>query len=77
MTKSQIQLAWKKVAREARKRSNLGEHLKDKNISLLGDLLLYAQVSLDKIETGENAAFNAIIYKKTINFYCGQMRKYG
>ena len=43
MTKSRIQLAWKKVAGETYKRSKLGDRLKDKNISLLGDVLLYAQ----------------------------------
>lgn len=76
MTKSQIQSAWRKVISETRKRPKLGERLKDKNISRLGDLLLFAQVLLDKIETGKNTAFNEIIYKKTINFYCERMKKY-
>lgn len=76
MTKSQIQLAWKKVTRETHKRPKLGERLKDENISRLGDLLLYAQVLLDKIEAGKNTAFNEMIYKKTINFYCTQTKKY-
>lgn len=76
MTKSQIQLTWKRVIRETHKRSKLSGRLKDKKISPLGDLLLYAQVLLDKIEAGENNTFNSIIYKKTINFYCAQMKKY-
>lgn len=76
MTKSQIQLAWKKVAKETHKRSKLGERLKDKKISLLRDLLLRAQVLLNRIEVGENAVFNEMIYKKTMNFYCTQMKKY-
>ena len=77
MTKSQIQLAWKKITRETHRRSNLGEQLKDKNISLLGDLLLYAQVLLCKIEAREDTAFNTMIYRKTLNFYCEQIKKYG
>ncbi|KKP56332.1 MAG: hypothetical protein UR50_C0004G0033 [Parcubacteria group bacterium GW2011_GWC1_34_10] len=76
MTKKQLQKEWNKMIDETHKRSKLGEHLKDKNILLLGDLLLYAQILLDKIEVRKNAAFNEIIYKKTINFYCSQMKKY-
>ena len=53
MTKKQLQKEWNKMIDETHKRSKLGEHLKDKNILLLGDLLLYAQVLLGKIETGE------------------------
>lgn len=76
MTKSQIQLAWKKVISETHKRPKFGERLKNKNISQLGDLLLFSQVLLNKIEQGENTAFNGMIYRKTINFYCSQMKKY-
>lgn len=76
MTKKQLQKEWGKEFCEIHKRSKLGERLKDKNISLLGEVLLCAQVLLDKIEAGENSAFNAMIYKKTINFYCTQMKKY-
>ena len=77
MTKKQLQKEWEKVISETHKRSKLGKRLKDKNISLLGNLLLYAHVLLDKIEVGDNTAFNEMIYKKTLNFYCGQMKKYG
>lgn len=76
MTKSQIQLARKKVIRETHKRSELGERLKDKNISQLGTLLLFVQVLLNKIEADENSVFNSILYKKTMDFYCAQMNKY-
>jgi hypothetical protein len=76
MTKPQIQLAWKKVIEEVHKRPILGERLKNKNISQLGDLLLFTQILLNKIETGENIIFNELLYKKTINFYCTQMKKY-
>lgn len=76
MTKSQIQSAWKKVICETHKRIKLNERLKDKNVSLLGDLLLSAQVLLDKIVAGENGIFNSMIYKKIINFYCTQMKRY-
>ncbi len=76
MTKKQIQSAWKRIISETHKRPKLGERLKDKNISRLGDLLLHAQVLLDKIEAGENSVFNEMIYKKTIKFYCAQMKKY-
>lgn len=76
MTKSQIQSAWKKIIRETHKRSKLGIRLKEKRISLLGDLLLYAQVLLEKIELGENIKFNTLIFEKTINFYCAEMKKY-
>jgi hypothetical protein len=76
MTKSQIQSAWKKVISETHKRPKLGVILKDKNISRLGDLLLFTQILLNKIEQKENIAFNEMIYKKTINFYCLQMKKH-
>ena len=76
MTKKQLQKEWEKVISETHKRSTLGEHLKDKKISLLGDMLLFTQVLLSKIEAGENIAFNSLIYKKTINFYYMQMKKY-
>ncbi|MBI3335646.1 MAG: hypothetical protein HY001_04065 [Candidatus Portnoybacteria bacterium] len=76
MTKKQLQREWNRTINETHKRSKLGERLKNKNVSLLGDLLLYAQVLLDKIEVGENTTFNEMIYKKTINFYCSQMKKY-
>lgn len=76
MTKMQIQSMWGKIIGETHKRAKLGERLKDKNISQLGDLLLCAQVLLNKIEAGENSAFNEMIYKQTISFYCVQMGKY-
>ena len=76
MTKKQVQKEWDKIINETHKRSGLGDLLKDKNVSLLGDLLLYAQVLLDKIEMGENTAFNEMIYKKTMNFYRAQMNEY-
>lgn len=76
MTKLQTQSAWRKIICETHKRPKLGEHLKDKNISQLGDLLLFAQVLLEKIDTGENNTFNSALYRKTINFYCTQMKKY-
>jgi len=76
MRKKQLDLAWEKVISETHKRSKLGEQLKNKEISRLGDLLLLAQVLLGKIETGENNTFNSMIYKKTINFYCAGMKKY-
>jgi hypothetical protein len=76
MTKKQLQKAWGKIICETHERSKLGWRLKNKNISQLGDLLLYAQVLLDKIEADENAVFNEMVYKKTINFYRMQMKKY-
>ena len=76
MTKSQIQLAWKKIICETHKRSMLGKQLKNKKISRLGALLLFAQILLDKIEADENSVFNSILYEKTVNFYCAQMNKY-
>lgn len=76
MTKSQIRSGWRKVIYETHKRPRLGERLKDKSTSKLGDLLLFAQVLLDKIEAGENNAFNSALYRETINFYCTQMKKY-
>lgn len=76
MKREQLDLAWKKVIQETHKRPKLGKQLKDKNISLLGELLLYAQVLLDKIEKGEDSVFNEMIYKMTIKFYCAEMKKY-
>lgn len=76
MTKTQIQLAWDKVISETHKRSKLGEKLKEEKVSLLGDLLLASSTLLEKIERGENGRFNAVIFKKTMNFYCEQMKNY-
>jgi len=76
MTKLQIQLTWGKIIREIHKRPELGERLKKENISRLGDLLLSAQILLSKIEAGKNVAFNEMIYKKTMDFYYVQMKKY-
>ncbi|MFH0739582.1 MAG: hypothetical protein V1819_00645 [bacterium] len=68
MTKTQIQLAWRKVIRETHKRPKLGEKLKEEKILLLGDLLLASSVLLEKIERGENIGFNAVIFKKNNEF---------
>jgi len=76
MTKSQIRLARKKVMSEIHKRSRLGARLREKEISRLGDLLFCSQILLNKIESGENKVFNALIFGKTMNFYCEQMKKY-
>lgn len=76
MTKSQLQLAWKNITDEIHKRSKLGERLKEKEISQLGNLSLSAQVLLEKIENGKDVAFNTVIFKKTMNFYCAQMKEY-
>ena len=76
MTKLQIQSAWRKIISETHKRKKLGERLKDKNISRLGDLLLFAQVLLDKTEQGKNVTLNEVFYKKIIRFYYSQMKKY-
>ena len=76
MTKLQLKSFWEKVINETHKRSKLGERLKEKEISRLGNLLLYAQILLNKIESGENSAINSLIFTKTMNFYCKQMRKY-
>jgi len=76
MTKLQIQSAWKKIVRENHKRAKLGEKLKERGISLLGDLLLSAGALLEKVERGENKEFNAVIFKKTMFFYCMRMKEY-
>jgi len=76
MTKLQIQLAWKRITIETHKRSKLCEQLKSRNVSRLGDLLLYTQILLGRIESDRNIIFNEEIYRKTIDFYCKQMEKY-
>ena len=76
MTKTQIKLAWDKVISETHKRPKLGEKLKEEKISLLGDLLLTSSALLEKVERGENERFNVMIFKKTMSFYCEQMKKY-
>jgi len=80
MTKLQIQSAWKKVIKETYQipdwdalKRNSRQYQK---VVILRELILFCQVLLGKIETGENAAFNAIIFKKTMNFYCTQIRRY-
>jgi len=80
MKKSQIQSAWKKVIKETRKvphwdtlKRNSKQYQK---VVILRELILFCQVLLGKIEMGENIAFNEIIYKKTIKFYCEQIKEY-
>jgi len=76
MTGLQMQLAWKKVTKETHKRSKLNCKLNNINALQLGNLLLYAQILLSKIEVSKDTAFNEMIYKKTIRFYCTQMNKH-
>jgi len=80
MTKSQIQSAWKKVIKETRKipdwdvlKRNPRQY---QEIIILRKLILFCQVLLGKIEAGEHTTSNAIIFKKTMNFYCTQIREY-
>ena len=80
MTKLQIQLAWKKVIKETHKIPNwdaLKRNSKQyQRVVILRELILFCQMLLGTIEIEENVAFNTIIFKKTINFYCTQMKKY-
>ena len=80
MTKSQIQLAWKKVIKETHKIPdwNALQRVPKQYQRVVGlrELILFCQVLLGKIEIGENIAFNEIIYKKTIKFYCEQIKEY-
>jgi len=80
MTKSQIQLAWEKVIKETHKIPDWDALKKDskqhQRVVGLRELILFCQVLLGKIEMGENVAFNEIIYRKTIKFYCEQMKEY-
>ena len=80
MTKLQLQSAWKKVIKETHKipdwdalKRNSRRYQK---VVMLRELILFCQVLLGKIEMGENIAFDAIIFKKTMNFYCTQIRRY-
>lgn len=80
MTKSQIQSAWKNVIRETHKIPHWGTLKKGpkeyRSVVLLRELLLFCQVILNKIDSGENNEINSLIFNKTINFYCRQMKKY-
>jgi len=76
MTKLQIQSAWREVICETHKRSRLSKSSKYESIKQLGDLLLYAQILLNKIEEGENNIANSIVFRRTIDFYCSQMKLY-
>jgi len=71
MTKKQIQQELKKVINETQKRPKLCEKLKDKKISQLGELLLFTQVLIRKIKSGRHNVLDEVVYRKTINFYCG------
>ena len=74
MTKKQLQKAWKKVIKETQKIPDWNALKKDskqyQRVVGLRELILFCQALLGKIEMGENAVFNGIIYKKTIKFYC-------
>lgn len=76
MTKKQLQKEEEKVICGIHKRQKVGGQPRGKDISRFLDMLLIMQVLLGKIEAGENTAFNAMIFKKTANFYCLQMKKY-
>lgn len=80
MTKSQIQSAWERLTKEIHKipdwkalRRNSERYRK---VVMLRELILFCQVILGKIGAGEDTAFNAVIFKKTVNFYCAQIKKY-
>lgn len=80
MTKSQIKLAWKKVIKETHKipdwqiyKRNSRQYQK---IVALREILLFCQVLLSKIESGENSLINNFIFTKTMSFYCEQIKKY-
>ncbi|PIR80989.1 hypothetical protein COU24_01065 [Candidatus Kuenenbacteria bacterium CG10_big_fil_rev_8_21_14_0_10_39_14] len=80
MTKKQLQSAWKKVIKETHKIPNWDALKRNsrqyRRVVMLRELILFCQVLLEKIEMGKNTAFNTIIFKKTINFYCAQMKEY-
>ena len=80
MTKSQIQLAWRKVIKETRQIPDwdlLKRNSKRyKKVVMLRELILFCQVLLGKIEKRENIAFNVIIFKQTLDFYCNQIKRY-
>lgn len=80
MTKSQIQLSWKKVIKEIHKIPDWEKLEKNQKrherVVILREFLLLCQALLRKIETGENITFNTMIFKKTMNFYCAQIKKY-
>lgn len=75
-----LQRSWKVVIKETHKIPHW-ETLKKspkkyRSVVLLRELLLFCQILLNKIESGEDIAFNSMIYKKTINFYCAQMKEH-
>ncbi|MCX5783784.1 MAG: hypothetical protein NTW04_05035 [Elusimicrobia bacterium] len=76
MTESEIRLGWKQIISETRKRTKLGVRLGERKISRLGDLLFISQVLLGRIMAGENNAINSLVFRKTMNFYTKQMKKY-
>ena len=80
MTKSQIQSAWKRVIEETHKLPNWDELKRNpkryQEVVILRELILFCQMLLRKIEAEENTAFNTIIFRKTMNFYRTQIRKY-
>lgn len=80
MTKSQIKLAWKKVIKETHKISDWQIYKRNskqyQKIVALRELLLFCQVLLTKIESGENSSINNLIFTKTMSFYCEQIKNY-
>ncbi len=79
MTKSQIQLAWKKVMNETHKIPNWKALKKVpqqyQKVVLLRELLFICQILLNKIESGEHSVINVLVVKKIMDFYCAQMKK--
>ena len=45
-------------------------------VVMLRELILFCQTLLQKIEAKENVRFNTIIFRKIINFYCAQIKRY-
>lgn len=80
MTKSEIQSSWKKVIKEVSKVPDWDKLEKSQKqyqrVIICRELLLFCQVLLRKIEVGENKDFNSMIFKKTMNFYCDQIKRY-
>ncbi len=80
MTKSQIQLAWKKVMNETHKIPNWKALKKVpqqyQKVVLLRELLFVCQILLNKIESGKNSAVDVLIFNKIMDFYCVQVKEY-
>lgn len=75
MNKTKLKKEWDKIRVEILRNKPKSSCPYPPEIVFLRELLLAAQIILEKISKGENIKFNTETYKKIINFYYKHLKK--